>query len=241
MLPRNTKPDLQPSLMEVESKPTNALLRKPRPPRAAKTPLPRLPISKSTGEVPPRTGSTGVSSNAPLKGVTFSNEPVPMDEPSGPVPRTSGRRMSVPVNQEAALYRTDIEELIRQQESSFVVHAVYPRGPEFFPPGRVLRADTLTTMTAADFLPDEVHLAKIPGFTLNDLQLAPVPKPPIQISQGAVSRQNYLKLTSWFATHMPVQETMSTINMKVNCKPAMNRVPKRQILTGTIIQIPACS
>lgn len=204
----------------IPSKSTNImLLRRPKPPKPI---LRSLPSSK--GGSPSRTDT---SSNGAV--VTFS------DQHSGSASSKMGsrRHKSLPVSQKD-LYRTDIEQLIQQQHK-IVVNPVFPRGPEFFPPGRVLRADTLTTMTAMDFLPDEIHLMKLgPSFTLNDLQQPPAPDPPpIQISQGAVSRQNYLKLTSWFATHVPTQESVNMLELEVDHQAQAGRVPKRQILAGT--------
>lgn len=199
------------------------LLRRPKPPK----PILNC-ISKST-DTPDTTG-TGAMKNM----VTFSDQP----EPTSTITSRPRRHRSLPVSEDD-IYRTDIEQLIHQQ-SKFVVNPVFPRGPEFFPPGRVLRADTLTTMTAMDFLPDEIHLMNLgPSFTFNDLQLPPAPHPPpIQISQGALSRQNYLKLTSWFATHVPTQESVNKLELEVDHQAPASRVPKRQVLAGMDTCIP---
>lgn len=222
----NTGPGRSLRVMEVNSGPKNStnnifLLRRPRPPKPILDP----PSPKVTITTPLETSNDNSTTKSRLP---FPGQPTLLR--SNMV--NNRRHKSLPVHE--GLYRTDIEQLI-QQHSKLVINSITPRGPEHFPPGRVLRADTLTTMTALDFLPDEIHLIKPdPSFTFKDFQIpCPSSSLPIQISHGVVSRQNYLKLTSWFAKNVPSQESLNTLDLEVNHQAPSSRIPRCQILAGT--------
>ena len=57
-------------------------------------------------------------------------------------------------------------------------------------------------------------------FTLNDFLLdqeeAKINLVPTKLQGSMMSRQNYLKLTSWFATHVPQQDTLNTLALTGN-------------------------
>lgn len=191
------------------------LLRKPRPPK----PIPDFQLQES------RKNSTGT--------IIYKDVPPYMEQPSTPKSVKARNQLSQALPELKDLYRTHMEDLSRK-DPKFVINAVYPRGPKFFPPGRVFHADPVTSMTAWDFLPDEIHLADLASnFTFNDLQipvlLEAAPRFPIQ---GTVSRLNYLKLTGWFAKNVPTQENLNMLDLEVDHAALPGRVPKGQILVG---------
>lgn len=135
------------------------------------------------------------------------------------------------------LYRTNLEHMLTEgrvalhESAKLMIHTPEPKGPQFFPPGKVFHANT------DNFLPDEIHLGDPEhSFTLNDFQIPPVPsRPPIHVSQGMISQQNYLKLTSWFSKNVPKQENLNTLDLEVDHQVPLGRVPRGQILIGKII------
>ena len=130
------------------------------------------------------------------------------------------------------LYEADIEKKLKEL-AQFTIHPTVPKGPEFFPPGRVFHQAESFNPALTDLLPDEIHLAEPEhSFTLNDFQLPPPSLPHLQVSHGAVSRENYLKLTGWFAKNVPTQENVNTLEMSVDHQATPNRVPRGQILIG---------
>ena len=147
------------------------------------------------------------------------------------------------------LYRTNLEHLLTEKEvalhesTKFTIHTQLPTGPEFFPPGKVIHANTENS-NLLDFLPSEIHLGDPEhSFTLNDFQIPPAPsRPPIHISQGMISQQNYLKLTSWFSKNVPKQENLNTLDLEMDHQVpvALNRVPRGQILIGNIFWETKC-
>ena len=116
-------------------------------------------------------------------------------------------------------------------KSNFVIHSIYPRGPEFFPPGKVLHsynavAESDQLFTEADIL-DE--------FDIYDLEAWMPPKPVLRTSKSGamLSRQNYKKLTGWFATHVPQQDTLNTIQFSLDAGTPPARKPVPQAIIGT--------
>lgn len=104
--------------------------------------------------------------------------------------------------------------------SYFTIYPLYPRGPPFLPPGRILKGVYPSGLYKFE---DEVALYPEDQveFALNDFQPNP-PEAHYRIVpsglQGAViSRQNYLKLTSWFAANVPRQESLNTVNIAGEC------------------------
>ena len=90
-------------------------------------------------------------------------------------------------------------------------HALYPRGPDLLPPGRVIKASS----RAPPFDRRHVRGKDVDLFTLDDFQQASetllVPK---WNGYKTLSRENYLKITSWFAANVPKQEFINTVNVE---------------------------
>ena len=90
---------------------------------------------------------------------------------------------------------------------TYYVHPLFPRGPSFFPPGRVLRQCGPV---------EESESQSAEEFTLDEFQFAAETSHPVLLNrlQGSViSRQNYLKLTGWFAANVPQQESINTVEL----------------------------
>ena len=85
------------------------------------------------------------------------------------------------------------------------IHPLHPKGPPPLPPSKILsqgiyrEEDDLTTIS-------------VPEFTFNDFLLSsdhePVDIP--RTHEVMLSRENYLKMTSWFVTQKPTQNTFSS-------------------------------
>lgn len=184
------------------------LLRRPRPPKQS------LKIPS-----PPKCSSDGVTFKIPSPHSQISATPKAI----------MVRHRSRPMHHD--LYRTDM----LHDRSKFIINSPHPKGPEFFPPGKVFRfAPAQISIDLLDILPDEIHL---PGpehtFTLDDFLMKLEPyDPSLKVSEGMVSRHNYLKLTGWFATNIPTQEKINTFDLEVDHQVPMGRVPRGQILIG---------
>lgn len=144
---------------------------------------------------------------------------------SGKESSRSLKQQSPPQNKKSIPKLSQSQDM--KEES--IVCPLYPRGPGFFPPGRPLHI----MENNVDNLPDEIHLDNKAGcdFTFNDFQLTPKNRL-LQQSKGTISRQNYLKLTSWFSRHVPVQENLRSVVLETTCQHPPCRVPKQQILLG---------
>ena len=110
----------------------------------------------------------------------------------------------------------------RDTESTFIIYPLYPRGPPGLPPGRILKG-------GGSFLPLSSKgggvgdCAVVAGqregeaFTLDDFWLSAEECTqrvvPSGLEQSMISRENYLKLTGWFATHVPKQESLNTVSV----------------------------
>ena len=123
----------------------------------------------------------------------------------------------------------------RQKGDDFVIHPLYPRGPKFFPPGNVLH-NVIPSQVPDQTMPDEIHLPcstkEKDQFMLNTFLIPFKVRPSFKISQGSISRQNYLKLTSWFSHHFPRQEKLNLTLLEVDLQAPPSRVPKQQALLG---------
>ena len=100
-------------------------------------------------------------------------------------------------------------ELVHATDLS-LVHPLYPRGPDFLPPGRVIKVTTRPAPSDQRYRAGDADL-----FALDNFQQAPETLlTPKQSGYKAVSRENYLKLTSWFAANAPKQEFVNTVNVE---------------------------
>lgn len=126
----------------------------------------------------------------------------------------------------------------RRKQGDFVIHPLYPRGPEFFPPGSALHASTAPTISQLldQVLPNEIHLPcttkEKDQFMLNSFLIPVKIRPPVKIYPGSISHQNYQKLTSWFSRHFPRQDKLNQAKLEVGLQPPPSRVPKQQVLLG---------
>ena len=98
---------------------------------------------------------------------------------------------------------------------TFTIHSLFPRGPPPLPPGKILKAahQRLPSLGFENVeLPSSEVEREDPEFTLDDFQMVAGMSYKVVNSKlhGAmISRQNYLKLTSWFATNVPTQDTLN--------------------------------
>ena len=115
--------------------------------------------------------------------------------------------------------------------SNFVIHSLYPRGPAFFPPGHVLHSHDTTGGRLADPL---AIIEEDPDPDTHNLHAWMPPRPVIRTSRSAtmISRQNYKKLTGWFATHVPTQENLNTVNFDLEAGTPPTRRPAQQAVIG---------
>ena len=123
------------------------------------------------------------------------------------------------------------------ERSHISMYGLYPRGPDFFPPGKKLHASIPLYRDEMECVPDEIHLAtpRQAFFTLNDFLVAAEEmenKMPISKSKGMISRQNYIKLTSWFSKNVTKQKNPNTCELEIHHQAPLNRVPRKQVLIG---------
>ena len=100
-----------------------------------------------------------------------------------------------------------------EEEEMVTIYPLVPKGPPPLPPGKILsqRTEYLSLLASWSELEDNNISNSPPEFTFNDFLLSSsdqikMPK----TNRAMISRENYLKLTSWLATHKPTQATMST-------------------------------
>ena len=108
------------------------------------------------------------------------------------------------------------------------IHSLHPKGPPAFPPGKVIRGTyPFLGATFMDFLenfPGKEKPFQASGdltTALAELEETPVGEfdptqysvMPNRLKSAVVSRQNYQKLTSWFVTQVPRQDTLHTVNV----------------------------
>lgn len=120
------------------------------------------------------------------------------------------------------------------ERSNFVIHPLHPKGPSFFPPGNVLHpknryelvCDTMDRMTQSPPEATSKH---------SDIFQRMPPRPVLRTSMSGVviSRQNYKKLTGWFATHVPKQEHLNTLQFNLQVETPPTRKPQHQAIIGT--------
>ncbi len=198
---------------KVQNNDNMLLLRRPRPPKSNSLDLSPSKTASSLS----RRHTTGVSLTSDHSGSQVVRD----------------FRKSLTPLLDKNLYKADVEERLQELSHFMTV----PKGPKFFPPGRVFHSESYPSMLL-DLLPDEIHLAEPEhDFSLNDFRLPPPPPhhPHLQVSHGTVSRENYLKLTGWFAKHVPTQESVNTLEMSVDHQAPPDRVPRAQIFIGKCI------
>jgi len=116
----------------------------------------------------------------------------------------------------------------------FELHPLNPKGPPFF----TTKLKGYLAPPIPHDLPDELlfkslkEISKQDKFILNSFLLPMKLQPPPRIKAGSVSRQNYEKLTSWFAHNVPSQEQVNTSVLDLNVEQPPIRVPKRQVIVG---------
>lgn len=117
--------------------------------------------------------------------------------------------------------------------SNFVIHSLYPRGPAFFPPGHVLHSHN----TAGGGLAESLAIIEEVDPDTHSLHAWLPPRPVIRTSRSAtvISRQNYKKLTGWFATRVPTQENLNTVNFDLEAGTPPTRKPAQQAIIGMSI------
>lgn len=113
--------------------------------------------------------------------------------------------------------------------SNFVIHSLYPRGPAFFPPGHIIHSHD----TAGGRLAEPLAIIEEDP-DMHNLHAWLPPRPVIRTSQSAImiSQQNYKKLTGWFATHVPTQENLNTVNFDLEAGTPPTRKPAQQAIIG---------
>ena len=113
--------------------------------------------------------------------------------------------------------------------SNFVIHSLYPRGPAFFPPGHVLHSHD----TAGGKLAEPLAIIEEDP-DMHNLHAWMPPRPVIRTSRSAtmISRQNYKKLTGWFAIHVSTQENLNTVSFDLEARTPPTRKPAQQAVIG---------
>ncbi|XP_077987951.1 uncharacterized protein LOC144442465 [Glandiceps talaboti] len=121
-----------------------------------------------------------------------------------------------------------------------IVKPYKPRGPDALPIRQPKQLPEIkheyTYQEEFDFAVSEQRYQVIPDFTLQDFlvdihEIRRMPKR--KLKEAMVSKQNYKKLTTLFATfnELPKQDKLNTVEMKTDSIPkAQLRIPQRQLL-----------
>ena len=234
---------------------TIPLLRKPRPPKSVSI---EPSITTSTpSEIPSKTPHSRESTRNPLRSTTASTSLPATPRPTPYTPFGKHYRYNInPCIEEEEIEDDDDGE--NYSRSGLVIHDTHPQGPCFFPPGKIFKS---SYPPLYEFLKNaeqtiEVQLPKRDNvangyyrefdlggnfehqFTLNDFQVSNELSPrrilrTTRNSSGIMmSRENYLKLTGWFATNVPKQEKLNTVDIEVDHNAPGPRKPQHQSLIG---------
>ena len=109
----------------------------------------------------------------------------------------------------------------------FHIHPLHPKGPPFLPPGRILKTNLPVPLPplpphpgrgSNEEPPDHYSLPQDqPQFTLNDFlrKANNISRAvPSKLRHAFISRENYLKMTSWFSTNIPSQGQLNTVDIE---------------------------
>ncbi|XP_071950183.1 uncharacterized protein [Antedon mediterranea] len=127
-------------------------------------------------------------------------------------------------------------------ESPSIVYPYKPRGPDAFPFREPMRPPEVKKELLYTDTFDMENL-KFPEFTLNDFQFdinSIYEMPKVTMTKAVLSKQNYKKLTTLFATLVktPRQEKVNTIQLKgENIPNVQPRIPQCQLLAEIALTI----
>lgn len=218
------------------------LLRRPRPPLRPRGQISRSSTTTSVSRE--YTKSEGMvfdseSAEKKLRAISTPVHPLPRHHPT-PLsrhrhPHTLQTTTHIPSSQIPPIYeqQADNAEDPNSIESCFdsdvIVHPLFPRGPQFFPPGKTKpkkrkylphnwwEKGENGDLNFHEFGPHEEEIendddimAQYSELTTEDTTLY---GPPTRLCGKILSRQNYLKLTGWFATHVPQQDSLNTLDI----------------------------
>ena len=236
--------------------PSIPLLRRPRPPLRPSGQVSRSSITTSL--------SGGYTKSVVDEGMVFDSELAEkklraISTPVHPLPRhhptpLSRHRHSRTLQTTTHPPSSQIPPICEQQtdnaedpnsiepgfDSDVIIHPLFPRGPQFFPPGKRKLKKRLKSLphnwwekgengdlNFHEFAPHEDELenddsvAEYSEITTEDTTLY---EPPSKLRGKILSRQNYLKLTGWFATHVPQQDSLNTLDISSMSNNTMHTV-----------------
>ncbi len=193
------------------------LLRRPRPPKVT-SPASAATTKDTTSRVGSSPRGNGSLGEAPSR--TRRRNPPPHSTYPHPTPLTPYSLYA-----STAPSRSQYDEYPETygSKNSVTIHSLYPRGPPFLPPGKILKASHPPLSVVYKEHPElepsgVIEKGEVESeFTLTDFRAAVGVLHRVEASQlqGAmISRQNYLKLTSWFSTHVPKQGALNTVDIK---------------------------
>ena len=209
--------DCKPTPIKAHQPTTFALLRRPRPPKALTNPA--QPSNRGDGSTKNRI--------SPQK--------------------SSKSKQSSPLFLES-FQPSDIHT---NAKTDFPIYPLYPKGPDFFPPGKKLVShlgdfqmplfeDSPSPESFCgpenDPLDSDCYPESDDELTLANFQMSAGVSPQCRLlyEKGAkvISRENYLKLTGWFAVNVPTQQNINTVDLDVGLQSPEERKPRHQALIG---------
>lgn len=126
---------------------------------------------------------------------------------------TDGRRASP--NTTHTQYHGDVKE-----REPFVINPLYPRGPKPLPCRAPIRRSVPLDSTDKYYYHEWIADGRDGAFTLNDMMRSVPSDEDVKLfsltppTLPIISRQNYEKLTSWFAVCVPTQSHMNTTTIE---------------------------
>lgn len=221
--------------------PSVPLLRRPRPPRkpACQTYTSTTNSENTRSMADARMLFDSKLAEMKLRAISTPVHPLPRHHPTPLSPHRHSHTLQTitqhTTSQNPPIYeQTDDVGDPKSLESGFdndiIIHPLYPRGPKFFPPGRRTRLKKHKPLPQNWWEGEDLNFHVISPhqnelcnddfmvkYTELDAEETALYEAPIKLRGNTVSRQNYLKLTSWFATHVPQQDSLNTLDLSGTC------------------------
>ena len=220
-----------------------SLLRRPRPPKTLNTaPQPSSNRSDDSNTSPQKSSGDRRSAVSPystgshhIDTHTKTDFPIHSLYPRGPSFFPRGRKIvgnhAIPFSQDNVAIEVRIPQTMDTDTSTETVNA-HPIETT----NTIITSPELMDYDAYEKMSEPDYYLEDDDFTLHDFQLSAEvsPRRRCENEGKVISRQNYLKLTGWFATNVPTQENLNTVNLVVGVQPPDERKPRRQALLGKV-------
>lgn len=110
-----------------------------------------------------------------------------------------------------------LDQVELDHHCNFVIHPLHPKGPSALPPSKIIHSKWYEQESS------QVPPPHFPQFTLNDFlqNSREVKYLKSKLERAAISRDNYLKMTGWFATQQPTHTTLTVTELQGTHAPSL--------------------